>query len=143
MRPYRGLTKEGKWVFGWYYHNPFVDIHSILWAIDHSTFDLKHVIPETVGQSTGLKAKKSYRGTRPEDLEIYEGDIIKWDDCSGGKYWRYAKVIFENGMYGFEVIKAEPEWSCEIGYKFIGNFAYQEETEKELEVIGNIHKEQE
>jgi len=72
--------------------------------------------------------------------EIYEGDIVKWDDRSGGKYWRIAKVIFEKGMFGFEIIKAIPVDSCDVGYKFIGNFSYQDSTEIDLEIIGNIYE---
>ena len=102
MRPYRGKTKEGKWVKGWYYHNPFVDIHSIFWAIDHSTFDLKHVIPETVGQSTGLKDSKRTE-EYPEGQEIFEGDIVHIWSKFYEKDMPIATVYWNKKLAAFDV----------------------------------------
>lgn len=75
MRNYRGLTKEGKLVYGWYKYHPYYDIHIIqvfnkLENVDGGGIWLDYeVIPETVGQDTGL---------------CYEGDYVVMDCWNGG-----------------------------------------------------------
>ena len=90
------------------------------------------VIPATVGQYTGLKDKN--------DTEIYEGDIVKWDDCSNGLYWRFAVVQYAPDIQfdcapipGFNGVCNSSRHTFEFG-----RFAYQD-THNHLEVIGNIH----
>lgn len=73
--------------------------------------------------------------------EIYEGDIIKWDDMSKGAYWRVAVCEWcKNGCFGYRIVKNTlHELSTKEGYVFkSGNFIYS--NGEELEVIGNIYE---
>ena len=97
MRPYHGLTKDGKWVHGWYLE--LLDGTSIIVEEAARTTETHphypavslgiyhEVLPETVGQQVGLKDKNG------KDLDWWEGDIIQ-----KGKIIRAITVNWEHGM---------------------------------------------
>jgi len=132
MRPikFRGLTKEGKWVYGWYIEDahgqsfiastditspPILanKVKSLTGSHDIVILGAHSVVPETVGQQVGLKDKN---GT-----EIYEDDIV---EIGLGKYVCEYRITNWSGEYRFMVLPHK-KW-------FDGSDAPKK-------VIGNIH----
>ena len=102
---FRGLRTDGKgWVYGGYFqHTPDED------GVRYYIFDFNEgaveVIPESVGQFTGLHDKNG--------KEIFEGDIVT---DGVGKY----KIIYDLKLAGYQpycIFRDEPENYCEV----IGN----------------------
>ena len=107
-----GKEYRGEWVEGCYVYDNNLNHH--IRAFDNCYYA---VIPETVGQWTGLKDKNGNK--------IYEGDIVtglfNYTDIIGHIVYGSDATFFieRKGLYGIGLNNAE-DW---------------------LEVIGNIHEE--
>lgn len=115
---FRGKSvTDGRWVFGDL--SNYGDYRAITTTRGFSIIDSCEVIPETVGQYTGLK---DVHGTR-----IFEGDVVK-------SIAAWYVVEFENGGYGLRPF-GKGKLIPIMGH---GNF-----NENEVEVIGNVYDNQE
>lgn len=122
---FRGKRNDnGEWIIGGYYHGEVynldeIDIHYIIPSCDLYDEDLElvDVIPETVGQYTGLKDKNGKR--------IFEGDILFSSYIADSPSIEVVKWIY-NGWHTQEG-DLTPDMIDDVGI-----MPYSE-------VIGNVH----
>jgi uncharacterized phage protein (TIGR01671 family) len=126
---FRGKRKDdGLWIYGYYSYKWRTQQHYIRCSPDQGMMtDAEfEVIPETVGQFTGLKDK--------DGKEVFEGDIFKCPDFYGGKF-AYAGEWIED----YEDLIEEITFS--EGSFFVGDMPLHAIFDKEtFEVIGNIYE---
>jgi uncharacterized phage protein (TIGR01671 family) len=112
---FRGKPKNEliDWVYGYYFYSELTCKHCIMGESKDYGYNCIEVIPETVGQYTGLKDKN---GTK-----IFEGDITKHrSNYSGNDV--VAVITYTDGCF---LAMADKDSGFNISDK--------------LEVIGNIH----
>lgn len=114
---FRGQKDYNKeWVYGYLLQFDWADF-----IVKYGSFEERQrVIPETVGQFTGLTDKNG--------KEIYEGDIIQDNNGIGVIMWFQTAWGIASYAYGYNGLKS---------YTAVDSF-YSKET-KEWTVIGNIH----
>lgn len=114
---FRGKTYEGKWVYGDLGHESDGEPYIFYWDERRACIE-ENVIPETIGQYTGLKDKNG--------VKIYEGDII-------------SGFLGVNGLVFFDVgFLVEYLEDAEHNTNKKGTRIKFEKYYK-TEVIGNIH----
>lgn len=114
---FRGKRKaDGAWIVGHLVSNNYGT-----WIVNYcdivGRFEYREVIPETVGQFTGLTDKNG--------KEIFEGDKF------GNENMPVRHVVFEDGKFCFNRVHSQ------------GADALSQDRVGRLEIIGNIHDNQE
>jgi uncharacterized phage protein (TIGR01671 family) len=99
-----------------------------------------HIELDCIEQFTGLLDSNG--------VEIYEGDVVRWDDATNGKVWRVAEVVWQDkGQWGYRIIQDQcvncfKDNKCSKVFG-MGSFIYTPDPSaygNVLEVIGNIHQ---
>ena len=122
---FRGKRVDnGEWVYGWYAPLVCNDKTVISYIRDKNGTD-KEVIPETVGQYTGLTDKNGKK--------IFEGDIVSYEDCPASDYYRET-IIINRGVIEFS---DGAFYATERETVDMDDLIYN--GTMDCEVIGNIH----
>ncbi|MGE4412916.1 MAG: YopX family protein [Candidatus Caldatribacteriota bacterium] len=131
---FRGKSPKGHWVYGM----PSYDLKYIFNDSNYDSHDQFEVIPETVGQFTGLTDKNG--------VKIFEGDLLrtppnnKWEELN----YSCFEVFFHGGNansdynIGYSISRMHNYGAVCGGY--IPSF--KPKTMSNMIVIGNIHDNQ-
>jgi hypothetical protein len=131
---FEGRRKDnGEWVYGDLAHdipgNPMITVREGIFDGDDFLVD-----PETVGQYTGFLAAKSYRGDRPEDRKIFEGNVVDFT------FFYYGEIEVEEhkkGAIAFDMCMCSFVFISKTQRYCLSDLTF--DSESDIEIIGDIH----
>ena len=112
---FRGKRVDnGEWVYGYYCHVGYTgsEKHYIIPTYASAFYEIE-IVPETVGQYTGLNDKNGRK--------FFEGDIVKYRDCIGVVEWDLGRSRFMVTFGGTD------------------NVGFGQINLSVIEIVGNIH----
>ena len=128
---FRGKSADNsKWVYGSYlqrYNHSLDDEWLEHYIVDDLGYEYE-VIPETVGQFTGIYDKNGNKIFEGDRVKLYYYDGNSKDKCGNVK--GIDTVVFKDGGFTLENETTQPP----IGYDVLDKCNF-------VEVIGNIHEE--
>lgn len=135
---FRGKRTDSKeWVYGFYYYSTRYGTHNIKVSLEDENSFVEYdveVIPETVGQFTGLTDKNGDK--------IFEGDKLPGYENQGYCVVRYDKNTAGFVIYYYDYPISYGEGSQEvIGYELevVDTESFSGLFLDEIEITGNIH----
>lgn len=125
---FRGKRLDGRWICGDLWHRPYTKDWVTIVSFMEDTGGFV-VIPETVGQYTGLKDKNG--------KEIYEGDIVSFEDSDGG--YEYQDLVINTGIVEYGELRFY--FTNRVAVE-MDNFYIKDGRCDDIEVIGNIYEQE-
>lgn len=141
---FRGKTKDGEWVYGYYFDGYILQYIDLVTTWESSSpYDMNvicrayEVLPETVGQSIGIKGYTGeFKDRHNNEVKLFEGDIVEaWSEGSKGTF----VIVFRNESAPMWLLY--PNWQSGKHWNIHGSDLGRAKGDyyDDLRRVGNIH----